>query len=223
MSRVLVLKSTSPQATPELMREMFQLRRKVFKDRLKWDIRCTDDQDIDYFDCLGPVYGLYFGDDGRLEGSWRLLPTTGPYMIRDVFPVLLDGRPAPCDSQVWEVSRFSMLPVERDYDSLAANYRIASGLLMALLEFGLTAGHRQIVSASDVRFERVLKRTGAIAQRLGGVHRIGTVASVAGWIDVAHEHLARVAEFADEPVGNVLVAPDTIAAPEAPMREAAVA
>lgn len=223
MSRVLVLKSTAPRATPELMREMFELRRKVFKDRLKWDIRCTDGLDIDYFDCLGPVYGLYFGDDGTLEGSWRLLPTTGPYMIRDVFPELLDGGPAPRDPAVWEISRFSMLPRERDYDSLAANYRIASALLMALVEFGLRAGLRRIVSASDIRFERVLKRTGAVSHRIGGVHRIGSVASVAGWIDVTHEHHQRLAEFAEEPPAEVDIAPESLPTPARPPAEAAAA
>src|SRR3546814_1044806 len=32
---------------------------------------------------------------------------TGPYMLRDVFPQLLDGLPPPCGPRIWEGSRRS--------------------------------------------------------------------------------------------------------------------
>ncbi len=41
-------------------------------------------------------------------GSWRLLPTTGPYMLRDVFPQLLHGVAAPAAADTWEISRFAV-------------------------------------------------------------------------------------------------------------------
>ena len=32
---------------------------------------------------------------GTLRGCWRLLPTEGPYMLKDSFPELLHGAEAP--------------------------------------------------------------------------------------------------------------------------------
>ncbi len=39
----------------------------------------------------------------------RLLPTTGPYMLADVFPQLLRGEDPPKAEHIWEISRFAVL------------------------------------------------------------------------------------------------------------------
>src|SRR3546814_13625445 len=71
----------------------------------------------------------------RVVGTWRMLPTTGPYMLRDVFPQLLDGLPPPCGPRIWEGSRFA---VDCDYDgsktSLAALNRTTAEIFCAVVE-----------------------------------------------------------------------------------------
>jgi acyl homoserine lactone synthase len=62
--------------------------------------------EIDEFDACLPAYLLQTDDQGRIQGCVRLLPTTGPTMLRDTFPLLLDGQPAPACDTVWESSGF---------------------------------------------------------------------------------------------------------------------
>ncbi len=75
--------------------EMHRLRHRVFKQRLEWDVQIAGDMEVDEFDVLRPEHLLHRSPDGRIQGCVRLLPSTGPTMIRDIFPILLDGQPAP--------------------------------------------------------------------------------------------------------------------------------
>ena len=66
--------------------EMHRLRYRIFKERLGWDVEVSGDMEIDEFDACRPAYLLQRDDDGRIQGCVRLLPTTGPTMLRDTFP-----------------------------------------------------------------------------------------------------------------------------------------
>ena len=74
---------------------MHRLRYRIFKERLGWDVEVSGDMEIDDFDACRPAYLLQTDDEDRIQGCVRLLPTTGPTMLRDTFPLLLDGQPAP--------------------------------------------------------------------------------------------------------------------------------
>jgi len=201
MAKVLVFKAASRSVTPQLLRDMYRLRYEVFKERLNWDIQHSNGLDIDQFDALGPLYAIYLSDDARVEGSWRLLPTTGSYMIRDVFPELLGGKAPPVGPEIWEISRFSARPTDKA-QSFAAVHPITSALLISLVQVCLRAGITRVVSASDLLFERVLRKAGAVAHRIGPVCQIGKTHAVAGWIDINAEHLQLLAEAS--PIPNPL-------------------
>ncbi|WP_431682793.1 acyl-homoserine-lactone synthase [Kitasatospora sp. KL5] len=85
---------------------MYRLRHHVFHERLRWQVRTRNGRERDSFDDLDPVYVIgCHTESGAVTASLRMLPTTGPYMLRDVFPQALRGAPAPCDPQTWEISR----------------------------------------------------------------------------------------------------------------------
>jgi len=199
MSKVLVFKAQSHHVSPRLLDEMYRLRYQVFKERMKWDIPSVNGMDIDRFDALDPLYAVYLDDTNNVLGSWRLLPTTGPYMIRDVFPELLGEEEAPAQPAIWEISRFSARPTGSESQSLAAIHPITSALLISLIQVCLRAGITRVVSASDLLFERVLKRTGALAHRIGPVCQIGITRAVAGWIDINLDHLDALVEASPLP------------------------
>ena len=70
--------------------EMHVLRRLVFAERLGWDVSVKEGWEIDSFDDADPLYLLSIDPKKNLvRGSLRLLPTTGPNMLRDVFNCLL--------------------------------------------------------------------------------------------------------------------------------------
>src|SRR6185437_4325849 len=90
----------------DALTDMHRLRYRVFKQRLGWDVETTGDLEIDSFDALSPIYLLQRSFAGGISGCVRMLPSTGPNMLRDTFPVLLDGGVAPASPDVWESSRF---------------------------------------------------------------------------------------------------------------------
>src|SRR5687768_18329785 len=65
---------------------MYRLRHEVFHDRLGWEVTTDNGMEHDEFDHADPVYVLAKGDEGEVLGCWRLLPTTGPNMLKDTFP-----------------------------------------------------------------------------------------------------------------------------------------
>lgn len=168
-----------------LIEEMFSLRARVFKDRMQWDVDVQDGKEIDRFDSEDPLYILSTNDEtGRLEGSVRLLPTTGPNMLRDVFPVLLPDGMVVESPIIWESSRFC---IEPDMDHIGASRinRITTELLCGLVEVGQRANLSHIVSVYDARMARIFRASNCPAEVIGTPTRIGRVMTYAGLFEVS--------------------------------------
>lgn len=174
--------------------ELFRLRYRVFKERLEWNVECQDGMEKDRFDELNPVYLAYRNAAGAVEGCIRLLPTTGPNMLRDVFPALLDGQQAPDSPRIWESSRFSLDTTSTDKSQVGLT-RATHELFAGMIEFGLMWGLTHIVTVTDLRVERILRRSGWPLERLGVAQRIGDVTAVAGFLETSSRTLERVCEI----------------------------
>jgi acyl homoserine lactone synthase len=110
--------------TSALLTQMFRLRYEVFYRQLAWEVDGTGDLERDEFDDLDPVYVLAVRHrDNTVVGCLRLLPTTGPHMLRHVaaFQPALQGRPSPCSSRVWEISRLAVTPHTATMNTAAIN------------------------------------------------------------------------------------------------------
>ena len=174
---------------------MFCLRHRVFKERLGWNVTSVLGRERDVYDGLSPVYLLCRNEQNEIEGCWRILPTTGPYLLKDVFPQLLYGHSPPEDANVWEISRFAVLPHQKVYRSLAGVHEITGRMFARLFAFGLAHGINRIVGVTDVMCERLLCRAGVFVESFGPPQRIGPTIAVAGWLDVTVENLERVEAF----------------------------
>lgn len=172
----------------EILNDMHRLRARVFRERLDWDVTVNDGLEIDHYDALGPTY-LLSRVDGQVQGCVRLLPTTGANMLSDIFPFLLDGAATPRDAEVWESSRFALeyLPGAARTGSGLANATFE--LFAGMIEFGLSQSLKAIVTVTDVRIERILKRARWPLQRLGTPHAVGSTLAVAGSLEVSHDAL----------------------------------
>jgi N-acyl-L-homoserine lactone synthetase len=90
---------------PKEIDAMFRNRAETFSDRLGWKEVVKDGYERDLFDDANPLYLVSVDPDTEeYWGSLRLLPTTGPNMLRDVFPHLLDGEYIE-SATIWESSR----------------------------------------------------------------------------------------------------------------------
>ncbi|MGY3564236.1 N-acyl-L-homoserine lactone synthetase [Bradyrhizobium sp. USDA 4463] len=174
----------------ETLAEMHRLRYRVFKLRMAWDVQTSGDMEIDDFDALHPAYLVQLCDNGQVQGSVRLLPTLGPTMLRDTFSVLLEGHPAPSTPVVWESSRFA---IDVAIDAPKGDHgitRAAYELFAGMVEFGLSRKLTDIVTVTDVRMERILRRAGWPLRRIGNPTTIGNTVAVAGYLAISSEILA---------------------------------
>ena len=163
--------------------EMHRIRKAVFKDRLGWDVNVSGGLEVDEYDDLDPSYLLSIDVSGTLNGCVRLLPTTGPNMLRDIFPSFVTKAAVPRGERVWEASRFAA-----NGNSTAAEAGLSQttyDLLIGVLKFGLSNGISAIACVVDVRMERVLRRAGWQIERLGPARRIGNTIAMAGQLEVS--------------------------------------
>lgn len=191
--------------------EMHRLRYRVFKERLDWEVQVSGDMEIDGFDALHPAYLLHRSNNGHVQGCVRLLPSIGPTMLRDAFPILLDGASAPFGSAIWESSRFALdIPA----DAPKAAHGIASAtyeLFAGMIEFGLSRRLTDIVTVTDARMERILRRAGWPLRRIDQPRALGNTLAVAGFLEVSVESLTCIRN-AGGLRGPILWAPVALAA-----------
>ena len=176
-----------------LTNKMFRIRAKVFHERLKWDVNVVDGLEKDHFDQENPLYLISVDEvSGNVRGSLRLLPTTGPNMLRDVFPVLLPAGEVVESATIWESSRFSMEPgAETPEPGRLLSY-VTGELLAAIEEVGLLAGLTEVVSVFDARMVRIFRSAGCPALIIGKPQRIGSCMTYAGLFEISEQGLANI-------------------------------
>lgn len=193
MSQILLGYPTDSHMDRQALHAMFRLRHKVFYERLGWEVEVQQGMEKDRYDDLSPIYMIARGRAPDVDGCWRLLPTTGPYMLKDTFPELLRGEPAPECSRVWELSRFAVKPSAAD-DCRQVNFgAVTFTMMQRVFDFAEQQGIGQYVTVTSVALERLLRKVGIPLRRFGDgqAMRIGKTLSVACWIDI-NEQCRRV-------------------------------
>lgn len=185
MNQILMAGGGQPGFDPTTLHNMFAFRHRVFHDRLGWDVTSDHGLEHDHFDRLDPVYLLARDAQQRVEGCWRILPTTGPYMLRDTFPQLLGDAPAPCAPNVWELSRFAVEPGDGSSSQARLN-AVAMDMMRRAYEFAIEHNISHYVTVTSVALERLMKAGGIPLLRFGDgkAQRIGKVLTVACWIAI---------------------------------------
>lgn len=180
----------------ELIDEMFRMRAEVFSGRLGWDVRVENGREIDRFDAEDPLYLLSLDEQsGQLRGAVRLLPTTGPNMLRDVFSALMRGG-AVESPLIWESSRFAVNPrIFETKHRAEANHtvnRTTVELLCGMVETAQLAGIEHIVSVFDARMARIFRSIDCRFEQLGTPARIGKTMTYTGLFDMSLDMRSRL-------------------------------
>jgi N-acyl-L-homoserine lactone synthetase len=177
--------------------EMHRLRYRVFKERLAWTVTTQGDLEIDDFDAGSPVYLLHRRcDNSRIEGCVRLLPSTGPTMLRDVFSALADGRAVAATSAVWESSRFAVDTSDTAHATRGGLAGTTYELFAGMIEFGLYRKLIAIVTVTDTRMERILRRANWPLRRIAEPRVVDGTLALAGYLEISLEALNRVRQRA---------------------------
>lgn len=177
MESIIIARAGENGLSAPLLDSMYRLRSDIFHRRLGWEVQVDNGREHDWFDLIGPHYLVAHDGASNALGCSRLLPTTGPNMLRDIFPFLLDGTPAPSSSTVMEVSRFAV-------SSACAGDGFGFGdvpaaMLAEMFRFASAHGVEDLVGVTSAPVERMLRHMGLQVDRLGLARKIGKVMSLA--------------------------------------------
>ena len=105
---IIVESGCNGPANDRTLRAMFEDRKSVFVDLLKWNVPVLDGRfEVDEFDDEHAVYVVIADEAGDHLGSARLLPTTRPHILGSLFAQLC-AAPPPTGPGVFEITRFCL-------------------------------------------------------------------------------------------------------------------
>lgn len=176
-----------------LLSQTFTTRKKVFVDKLGWDIPVTNGQEVDQYDQLGAAYVILTDPNARTAyASLRLLPTTGPTLLNDVFSQTIPDSANLSAPGIYECTRFC---VDEEADAKRGYHRhipAASLLLLGLCEIGLEKGIRTIAANFDPIMRRVYHRAGCEVEILGAADLYGKRPVACGTFEVSERILMQM-------------------------------
>ncbi len=92
------------------LRSMFEARKQVFVDMLKWDVPVLAGRfEVDQFDDGAATYLIVTDNQRRHLASARLLATTRPALLDSLYPELCEGA-VPRGRDIIEITRFCLSP-----------------------------------------------------------------------------------------------------------------
>jgi acyl homoserine lactone synthase len=170
---IVVIERNNAARYANLLDKMFRLRARVFHDTLKWDVHVADGKERDRYDDAAPVYIVYTDEKAcEVKGSLRLLPTTGPTLLTDVFAdTMPDGLHLRAPT-IWECTRFCV-----DDGILARQgehvFFASAVLLIALGDSAVKAGIESIIGNFHESVLRFFRLMGCEVDILGSTSRYG--------------------------------------------------
>lgn len=119
------------------LREMFEARKRVFVDLLKWEIPVLEQRyEVDQFDDEHATYLIVPNAAGGHAGSARLLETGRPHILDTLFPGLCEA-PLPRGARTLEITRFCLGRGLGAQGRLEIRNRLVSGMVRYALENGI--------------------------------------------------------------------------------------
>ena len=132
-----------------LLDAMYALRYNVVVEQWGWEIAgASPGLEKDQFDSNETAYFIAMGERGTsLEGqaiaTARLIPTTIPHMMTELFSSFCDLQKSPQRADVWECSRYlsdSTLPIDK-----ATGRRARIAVNIGMIDFALSYGVNQFI------------------------------------------------------------------------------
>ncbi|MET0081644.1 MAG: acyl-homoserine-lactone synthase [Sedimenticola sp.] len=166
---MVIVSGTQDELPQGLYSDVSKYRYEVFIDRLGWELETQGRVEQDQFDRTDAVYVVMKDDEGNVSGCARLLPTTKPYLLGEVFPQLLNGLAPPRSPEVWELSRFTVMDVQGNKPSRYGMQPSskARDLLNASIATAVSHCAKRLVTVSPIGIERLLHAMDVHAHRAG--------------------------------------------------------
>jgi acyl-homoserine lactone synthase len=120
------------------MDEHHRIRHQIYINELKWSglTPREDEREYDQFDTADAVYLLGL-DEGRVVCGTRLIPSTCPHLMSDVFPQFAAVKGVPRGPDIAEWTRVFVVPERREEHKSS---KCGSSMMAAMMEYGLEEG-----------------------------------------------------------------------------------
>jgi acyl homoserine lactone synthase len=169
----------------EIFGKVLRYRHQVFIERLGWDLPTNGKYEQDQFDRSDAFYVTALDVDNCVIGCARLLPTSKPYLLSEVFPQILNGQTPPRSSKIWELSRFAAIDLR--YPLKNRNRALCSTITLELLRNVIMnarlRGAKRLITVSPSAVERLLRSTRYKHHRAGQPVIVNNKSLMAFWID----------------------------------------
>ena len=188
--RVIVRSGCAGRSSDRALKAMFEDRKSVFVDLLKWDVPVIDGRfELDEFDDHHATYVVIADEDGDHLGSARLLPTTRRHILDSLFPNLC-AAPPPTGPRVFEITRFCLSRRKGAHWRRATRNRLVS----ALVEHALARGIRTYTGVAEIGWLQQILAFGWECRPLGPPSRMECATLGALRIEIASDTPGRLAE-----------------------------
>ncbi len=182
---MMLVSGNTSQLPPGLEVALATYRHRVFVDALQWQLPVEDGLERDQFDRDDTLYVVARGSKDEVCGCARLLPTTRSYLLDEIFPELMNGLPAPHSHDVWELSRFSTMPVDGAPALLRGEARVRFCRLFAVVvEIAAAHGATRLITVTALGVERILRSIGIHAHRVGPPRLVDGKPTLAMWVEL---------------------------------------
>jgi N-acyl-L-homoserine lactone synthetase len=124
-------------------------------------------------------------DGDATVGYARLLPTTEPYLLSEVFPELMDGALIPKSSAVWEISRVCSVDLRSPGEhGRQADFGGFQAVMRAAVQCALEHGVSRLIAVSPAAMERLVSRLGVNASRASPTMQLHGHSVFAFWTEL---------------------------------------
>lgn len=163
----------------DIMKQVYSLRYKIFCEEKQWIKPNKRKLDIDEFDNKNTTNFIYIDENQKVLGSYRLIPTNKPYMIKSIFSHLLGDATPPEEKKVYEISRLAV----NIKDSPKSGYNnlslVTSSLILALFQYAKKNNIKSIIGVTDIVVERLIRKAGLLTNRYSKPKNMGNCYAVA--------------------------------------------
>ncbi|WP_188053918.1 acyl-homoserine-lactone synthase [Sphingosinithalassobacter sp. CS137] len=150
-------------AADAVLAAMFEARKRVFVDLLGWDVPVLAGRfEVDQFDDPHARYLVLTDSNGRHLGSARLLDTTRPHILGELYPELCEDE-VPSGPGIAEITRFCLDRRLRARERLMVRNQLVS----ALVDHALAAGIQRYTGVAEMGWLQQILSFGWICRPLG--------------------------------------------------------
>jgi acyl homoserine lactone synthase len=176
------------------LQHLYAYRYAVFVQRLGWELPAQNGLEIDQFDRPDTLHVIARTDNGDICGCARLLPTSSPYLLSEVFPELMNGLPLPHSDDVWELSRFSATDLT---GTVASQSWLCRDVMTATIACAHKVGAKRLIAVTSKGIERILTRLGLNWSPIGPTVTVGGHSIFAFFVELDEKTLTALDLYND--------------------------